>query len=73
VKKIMYEHLRQQLTQTRQEWADAYDEHVELDKEKKGEVERRLANIESIRKQIDKIEATVRARVHELDLKKRME
>jgi Ras-related protein Rab-8A len=67
VKKIMYEHLRQQLTQTRQEWANAYDEHVELDKEKKVEVERKLAKIEDIRKQIDEIEASVRKRVHEFN------
>jgi small GTP-binding protein len=73
VKKIMYEHLRQQLTQTRQEWADAYDEHLELDKQKKVDVESKLEKIESIRKQIDKVEASVRSKVHELDLKKRTE
>jgi methyl-accepting chemotaxis protein len=73
VKKIMYEHLRQQLTQTRQEWSDAYDEHLELDKQKKVEVESKLEKIENIRKQIDKVEASVRKRVHELDLEKREE
>lgn len=72
VKKIMYEHLRQQITQTRQEWADAYDEHVELDKQKKVEVEQRLTRFENIRKQIDNIEASVRKRVHDLDLEKRI-
>ena len=71
VKKIMYEHLRQQLTQTRQEWADAYDEHLELDKQKKVEVEGKLAKIEDIRKQIDEIESTVRKSVRDLDLEKR--
>lgn len=71
VKKIMYEHLRQQLTQTRQEWADAYDEHLELDKQKNVEVERLLAKIEYIRKQIDKIESSVRKGVRDLDLEKR--
>ena len=71
VKKIMYEHLRQQLTQTRQEWADAYDEHLELDKQKKGEVEGQLTKIENIRKQIDKIESTVRKSVRDLELEKR--
>jgi small GTP-binding protein len=71
VKKIMYEHLRQQLTQTRQEWADAYDEHLELDKQKKVEVESKLEKIELIRKQIDESEATVRNRVRKLDLEKR--
>ena len=71
VKKIMYEHLRQQLTQTRQEWSDAYDEHVELDQQKKLEVESRLAHIEDIRKQIDEIEASIRKKVHDLELEKR--
>ncbi len=71
VKKIMYEHLRQQLTQTRQEWADAYDEHLELDKQKKVEVEGQLAKIEDIRKQIDEIESVVRKSVRDLELEKR--
>ncbi|MHA2176913.1 MAG: Rab family GTPase [Candidatus Thorarchaeota archaeon] len=68
VKKIMYEHLRQQLTQTRQEWADAYDEHVELDKEKKSELEKKFAEISDIRKRIDEIELTVKKNVREMDL-----
>jgi len=59
VKKIMYEHLRQQLTQTRQEWADAYDEHVELDKRKKDELKKKISQIKDIRKKIDEIESTV--------------
>ena len=71
VKKIMYEHLRQQLTQTRQEWSDAYDEHVELDQQKKQEVEARLDHIESIRKQIDEIESSVRKKVRDLELERR--
>ncbi len=71
VKKIMYEHLRQQLTQTRQEWADAYDEHTELDKQKKLEVDNRLDHIETIRKKIDEIEASVRKKVRDLELEKR--
>ena len=73
VKKIMYEHLRQQLTQTRQEWSDAYDEHLELDKKKKVDVEGRLEKIEGIRKQIDTVEASVRSRVRDLELEKREE
>jgi small GTP-binding protein len=71
VKKIMYEHLRQQLTQTRQEWSDAYDEHVELDQKKKQEVENKLDHIENIRKQIDRIERSVRQQVRDLELDKR--
>lgn len=68
VKKIMYEHLRQQLSQTRQEWADAYDEHVELDKHKKDELEKIFAQIEDVRKKIDKIEYTVKKHVSVLKL-----
>jgi len=68
VKKIMYEHLRQQLSQTRQEWAEAYDQHVELDKRKKDELEKKFADIENIRKNIDRIEASVKNRVRRLDL-----
>lgn len=73
VKKIMYDHLRQQLTQTRQEWSDAYDEHVKLDEQKKREIETKLAHIESIRKKIDAIEDSVRKQVRQLELDKRME
>ncbi len=67
VKKIMYEHLRQQLSQIRQEWADAYDEHVELDKQKKVELEKKFAEIHDIRKRIDEIESTLKKHVQELD------
>ncbi|MFW9793600.1 MAG: Rab family GTPase, partial [Candidatus Thorarchaeota archaeon] len=42
VKKIMYEHLRHQLNQTRQEWADAYDEYTKLDEHKKEELEKKF-------------------------------
>ena len=73
VKKIMYEHLRTQLTQTRQEWSDAYDEHLELDKLKKADVESKLDKIEDIRKQIDAVEGSVRKRVRDLELEKRTE
>ncbi|MHA2026783.1 MAG: Rab family GTPase [Candidatus Thorarchaeota archaeon] len=67
VKKIMYEHLRQQLAQTRQEWADAYDEHVELDKQKKEELEKKFAEIKEIRMKIDEIESTMKKQVQNLD------
>ncbi|MFW9868331.1 MAG: Rab family GTPase [Candidatus Thorarchaeota archaeon] len=69
VKKIMYEHLRQQLSQTRQEWADAYDQHVELSKQKKDELEKKFTEIEEIREKIERIETNVKNRVRELDLK----
>jgi len=73
VKKIMYEHLRQQLAQTRQEWSEAYEEHTTLDSEKKIEVNKRLEKIEDLRKRIDSAEEVVRTRVRELELEKRNE
>lgn len=68
VKKIMYEHLRQQLGQTRQEWADAYDEHVKLDEEKKVEVDKKLEEIKQIQARIDEIESQVKRQVQDLDI-----
>ena len=67
VKKIMYEHLRQQLAQTRQEWADAYDEHVELNKQKKDELEKKFAEIKEIRIKIEEIESTMKKHVQNLN------
>jgi small GTP-binding protein len=66
VKKIMYEHLREQLGQTRQEWADAYDEHVKLDEQKKAEVEKKLEEIKKIRTRIEEIESGVKEQVQDL-------
>jgi small GTP-binding protein len=68
VKKIMYEHLRQQLSQTRQEWADAYDEYTKLNKHKKDELEKKFAEIKEIREGIERIESTLKNNVQELDL-----
>jgi len=67
VKKIMYEHLRQQLSQTRQEWADAYDEHVKLDSKKTEEVNSKLEAIAEIRKRIEEIESSVKMHVRDLE------
>ena len=67
VKKIMYEHLRQQLSQTRQEWADAYDEHVKLDSKKKEDVNNKLAAIAEIRKRIEEIESSVKMHVRDME------
>ena len=68
VKKIMYEHLRKQLSQTRQEWADAYDEHVELDQRKKDELKKIFSRIKDIRTNIERIESTVKKHVREMNL-----
>jgi hypothetical protein len=67
VKKILYEHLRQQLSQTRQEWADAYDEHVKLDEQKKDQLDKRFAELRDLQKRIDEIELIVKRHVREMD------
>ncbi|MHA2602868.1 MAG: GTP-binding protein [Candidatus Thorarchaeota archaeon SMTZ1-83] len=73
VKRIMYEHLKKQLRDTRQEWADAYNEYTKLDEHKKAELEKRSRQIKEIRDSIEKIGKKVRRRVGELDLKKMAE
>ncbi len=70
VKKIMYEHLKQQLATTRQEWADAYEEYAALNTKKKEALTRRSRQIEDIRAKIDAIGREIRERVDDLDLKK---
>ncbi len=69
VKKIMCEHLRQQLTETEQELADASDEQIEVDKQNKEELEKKFASIEDIKKTIEKLESTIKKHVNDLDLK----
>ncbi|MDF1537928.1 MAG: GTP-binding protein [Candidatus Thorarchaeota archaeon] len=70
VKKIMYEHLRTQLSTTRQEWTEAYDEYSVTDKIKKEEMAERAKKIEDIRSKIDRIGRIVRQRVGDLEMKK---
>jgi small GTP-binding protein len=70
VKRIMYEHLQQQLSQTRQEWSDAYDEYMKIEKQKKLEIERRTLQIAEIRSRVDNVGRIVRTRVGDLDMKK---
>ncbi|MDH4215052.1 MAG: GTP-binding protein [Candidatus Thorarchaeota archaeon] len=70
VKRIMYEHLQQQLRQTRQEWSDAYDEYMKLDKQKKTEIEKRTKQIDDIRSRIENVGRIIRTRVGDLDMKK---
>jgi small GTP-binding protein len=57
VKRIMYEHLKRQLRQTRQEWSDAYEEYVKTDQRKKTEMEKRKKQLEGIRERIKSAEA----------------
>ena len=70
VKKIMYEHLKQQLATTRQEWADAYDEYTKLEQNRKDVLARRSRQIDDIRTRIDKIGKEIRGRLDDLDLQK---
>ncbi|MFX0107350.1 MAG: GTP-binding protein [Candidatus Hodarchaeota archaeon] len=56
VKRIMYEHLQKQLRQTRQEWADAYEEYMETDKRKKADLAEKTRKIEEIKKRLEKEE-----------------
>jgi len=70
VKQIMYEHLQQQIKQTRDEWSEAYDEYMKLNKQKKDEIAVRTKQLEDIKKRIDNVGRIVRTRVGDLDLKK---
>jgi small GTP-binding protein len=70
VKRIMYEHLQQQLRQTRQEWSDAYDEYMRIEKQKKTEIDRRTKQIADIRSRVENVGRIIRSRVGDLDMKK---
>lgn len=70
VKKIMYEHLKQQLAATRQEWSDAYAEYTKVDQRRKDQLTRRSRQIEDLRSQIDLVGKEIRGHVDELDLKR---
>ena len=70
VKQIMYEHLQQELQQTRDEWSKAYDEYMVLNKQKKDEIAVRTKQLEEIMKRIDNVGRIVRTRVGDLDMKK---
>jgi small GTP-binding protein len=58
VKRIMYEHLKRQLRETRQEWSDAYDEYVSTNQRKKAELDKRNKEIEEIRERIREAEGS---------------
>lgn len=73
VKKIMYEHLQHQLRDTRQEWSDAYEEYMKVEKQKKAEIEKRTKQIQEIRSRVEHIGRTIRTRVGDLDMKKMTE
>lgn len=56
VKRMMYEHLKRQIQDTRQEWSEAYDEYVKTNQRKKDELEKRSKQIEDIRRRIKMLE-----------------
>lgn len=70
VKKIMYEHLKKELETTRKDWAEAYNEFVNIDQRKKDELERRSRQIEEIRESIEEIGRIVRGKVSDLEMKR---
>jgi small GTP-binding protein len=73
VKRIMFEHLKQQLKTTREEWAKAYEDHQVIEKRRKAEFAERNRQIAEIRKKIDEIGRKIRTRVGDLDMKKMSE
>lgn len=73
VKRIMFEHLKQQLQTTREEWAKAYEDYQVTENRRKEEFARRNQQIAAIRKRIDEVGSKVRMRVSDLDMKKMSE
>ncbi|MGY5880862.1 MAG: GTP-binding protein [Candidatus Thorarchaeota archaeon] len=73
VKRIMFEHLKQQLKTTREEWAKAYKDYQATEKRRKEEFARRNQQIADIRKKIDEVGARIRTRVGDLDMRKMSE
>ncbi|MHA1615025.1 MAG: hypothetical protein ACTSYJ_09285, partial [Candidatus Thorarchaeota archaeon] len=70
VKRIMFEHLKQQLKTTREEWSVAYEEYTAIEKRRKEEFAQRNKQIAEIRKKIDEVGARIRTRVGDLDMRK---
>jgi hypothetical protein len=70
VKRIMYDHLKKQLQDTRSEWSDAYEKYVAIESQKKTTVEQKSKEIEHIRKNIEEIGKNIRSRVSDLEFKK---
>jgi small GTP-binding protein len=68
VKRITYEHLKKQLLETRQDWADAYDEYVKLDKQKNTEAVEKMRRIEELRKRVERMEGVIGKQIRDLNL-----
>lgn len=73
VKRIMFEHLKQQLKVTREEWSKAYEEYSVIEKRRKEEFVKRNKQIEEVRGRIDNVGKSIRSRVGDLDMKKMSE
>lgn len=73
VKRIMYEHLKRQLLETRQDWADAYEEYMATDKRKKTETQQKTKRIDDLRKQIERIEGAIGEQIRDLHLEMKQE
>ncbi len=73
VKRIMFEHLKQQLKTTREEWSVAYEEYTATEKRRKEEFAQRNKQIEELRARINDVGKRIRTRVSDLDMKKMSE
>ena len=73
VKRIMFEHLKQQLKDTREEWAKSYEEYQAIEKNRKEQFATRNMQIAAIRKKINEVGARIRTRVGDLDMRKMSE
>jgi len=73
VKRIMFEHLKEQLKTTREEWSAAYEKYTAIEKSRKEEFVKRNKQIEEKRAQINEVGKRIRTRVSDLDMKKMSE
>jgi hypothetical protein len=69
----MFEHLKEQLKTTREEWSKAYEDYQSTEKRRKEEFLRKNQEIALIKKKIDEVGARVRTRVGDLNLRKMSE
>ncbi len=73
VKRIMFEHLKEQLKTTREEWSEAYEKYTATEKRRKEEFALRNKQIEEIRGRINEVGKRIRTHVSDLDMKKMSE
>ncbi|MFW9843914.1 MAG: GTP-binding protein [Candidatus Thorarchaeota archaeon] len=73
VKRIMFEHLKEQLKTTREEWSKAYEDYQATEKHRKEVFAQKNQKITEIRKKIEEVGARIRTRVGDLDMKKMSE